>query len=319
MNRVRSIVVGVDFTPCSAAALKQATRIAEWNRADLHVVHVVEMLVAQELTQVGEFTQLQVDIHDGLSRDARAEWDAFRKEIPGAENLDLHLEIDHPLAAILRRVRQHNADLLILGSHGMNPDRGTGTLATACVRKAMTKVLLVRDPHTGPFQRVIACVDFSDTSRIAIQQAARIALQDGAVLTTLHVFQAPWNRLQYRVLTSQAPPDFERNFRDLLRRRFEEFVRGAEDEIQHLNPSCEVFDSSNYGDGIIQYAKDVAADLIVLGTRGATNFRYMLWGSTAERVVRSTPCSILTVKPPGFEYPLGVTTDAALRNPLGGP
>jgi len=309
MNRVRSIVVGIDFSPCSAAALQQAMRIAEWNQADIHVVHVIEMLVAQEGMQVENFTQMQVDIQAGLSRDARATWIEFRKEIPGAENLELHLEIDHSLSAMLRCVRQHSADLLVLGSHGISPDRGTGTLATACVRKAMTKVLLVRDAHTSPFRCVIACVDFSETSRVALQQAARVALQDGAALIALHVFRAPWNRYHYRAPTPQVTPDLEFQFRNLLQRQLEEFAGTVEDGMTCLNPTYKVFDSSSYGDGIMQFAKDVDADLVVLGTRGATNLRYMLWGSTAERVVRSTPCSILAVKPPGFEHPLGTVTE----------
>ncbi|MBM4361664.1 MAG: universal stress protein, partial [Deltaproteobacteria bacterium] len=41
-----------------------------------------------------------------------------------------------------------------------------------------------------------------------------------------------------------------------------------------------------------------AADLVVLGTRGRTNLRDLFLGSTAERVVRECPCSVLAV-PPG--------------------
>jgi nucleotide-binding universal stress UspA family protein len=49
MDRLGSIVVAVDFTPCSATALAQAARIAQWNQAKLHVVHVIETLVVIEL------------------------------------------------------------------------------------------------------------------------------------------------------------------------------------------------------------------------------------------------------------------------------
>lgn len=42
------------------------------------------------------------------------------------------------------------------------------------------------------------------------------------------------------------------------------------------------------------------ADLIVLGTKGKTNLKYVLLGSTAERLLRDVPCSVLAIKPPGF-------------------
>jgi len=315
MNRVRSIIVGVDFTPCSATALRQAIRIAKWNQAQLHPVHIIEMLVATELEAA--LTKFQQDIQAGLVRDARKAWSQFIADIPEAADLDLYVEINHPVVALMRLVRDYRADLLVLGTHGTSPpDRDTGTLATASVRKAMTKVLLVRDPHTGPFRSVVACVDFSETAKLALEQAARVAVQDGATLHVLHVFSAPWRRLHYRAPTPQATPDFEKQYRDGLLRRLEGFGQSAGDELHYLKPKYEVFDHPKYGDGIIEFAKNVDADLVVLGTRGKSNIRDMLWGSTAERVVRNTPCSILTVKPPGFEHPLGITTDAARPNPL---
>ncbi len=66
-----------------------------------------------------------------------------------------------------------------------------------------------------------------------------------------------------------------------------------------------MFDFIGQSGGIIEFTRQVAADLVVLGTRGRTKLRDMLLGSTADRVVREAPCSILTVKPEGFEHPLG--------------
>jgi len=64
-----------------------------------------------------------------------------------------------------------------------------------------------------------------------------------------------------------------------------------------------LFDFPGHGRGITEFARQVGADLVVLGTRGRTNLRDLLLGSTAERVVRDAPCSILTVKPDELEDP----------------
>jgi nucleotide-binding universal stress UspA family protein len=304
MNAFRSIVVGVDFTPCSTAAVRQAVRVAEWSQAALHPVHVLETLVVADLEEA--LRPFQTDVRGELVRDARRSWQALAAAIPGASGLDLEVAIDTPLAAILRQVGRHAADLLVLGTHGTSrPDRGAGTLATACLRKAMSEVLLVREPQTGPFTAVAACVDFSDTSRRALGRAVRVAAQDRATLHVLHVFQGPWHRLHYRAPTPQASPDYQKQYRDALHRRLEAFCEPFDREMAALAVRRTVVDHPSHGRGIAEFVPQAGIDLVVLGTRGRTNLRDLLLGSTAERVVRDAPCSILAVKPEGFEHPLG--------------
>ena len=48
---------------------------------------------------------------------------------------------------------------------------------------------------------------------------------------------------------------------------------------------------------VVEYAKEMAIDLIVMGTHGRSGFSHLLLGSVAENVVRRTPCSVLTVRP----------------------
>lgn len=49
-------------------------------------------------------------------------------------------------------------------------------------------------------------------------------------------------------------------------------------------------------DAIVALADELGADLIVMGTRGLTGLKHVLLGSVAERVVRTAPCPVLTVK-----------------------
>ncbi len=53
---------------------------------------------------------------------------------------------------------------------------------------------------------------------------------------------------------------------------------------------------------IIRYAKELEIDLIVLGTHGRTGLVHVLLGSVAERVVRKSPCPVLTVHPKGHQF-----------------
>ena len=53
---------------------------------------------------------------------------------------------------------------------------------------------------------------------------------------------------------------------------------------------------------IIRTAKEKNADMIVIGTHGRTGIDHMLFGSTAEKVVRKSPCPVLTVRMAGREF-----------------
>ena len=60
------------------------------------------------------------------------------------------------------------------------------------MQRAQTKVLVVREAASEPFRSVVACIDFTEVSKFALEQAIRIAAQDSAALTILHVYADPW-------------------------------------------------------------------------------------------------------------------------------
>ena len=306
-----SIVVGTDFTPCSAVALAQAIRIAAWSGAAggggarVHVIHVIDTTVVIELeTALSEF---QKGIRDGLTKDVESAWVDFAKGVPGAAGLPIEVSINNRIVGILRRAGEDKADLIVMGAFGHRaPDVGMGTVATACVRKSTTDVLLVRDTRpemgTAPFRTIVAALDFSPTSLRAVERAALFAAQDGAELHLLHVFQPPWHQLHYRAPTQLAPPDQQKQYREGLDRRLAEFCRPVLEAHSGLRTRTVVHDYSGHRSGIVDYAGQVGADLIVLGTRGRTNLRDLLMGSTAEKVLEESKCSILAVKLEGFEH-----------------
>jgi universal stress protein E len=297
MNELKSILVAVDFSRGSAAALGQAMRIGAWNRSQVRVVHVLATLVVLELQDA--LSAIQENISQALIEDAQKAWAEFAAKVPGAASLPFDMEINSPQAAVIRRCHEQKADLLVLGVRGVGTSKGVGVVATSLVRRSPADVLLVQDPHTGPYTTVVACIDFSETSRRALDQAIRVATQDSAGLHIIHVYQAPWHRLGYKSPNSTANPEFEAQYKQTLQRRLEEFCEPCHHELAYLKPTFQIVDHSSDGYGIGSYAKQIGADLVVLGTHGRTNLRDIFLGSTAERVLREAPCSILAVKPAG--------------------
>lgn len=292
MNQLKTILVGVDFSECSRCALEQAVRLARRNKAGLNVIHVMDSSVLDN-----SMTSLPPEL-DELRRINRehvigrlADW---TKKAGAGEGHSREVMNGVPLDLLLQESRSRHADLLVLGITGDSLlPYGAGTLATKCLRKSATKVMLVKQTHPRPFLRIVACVDFSETSREVVKHALSVAGQDQAKLHFLHVFQAEWNNWTSQSKWS-ALTDFEKNYRTILENNLRQFT-GVPEETTAI---YSVMQAKTHGHGIAEYCRNVDADLVVLGTRGQTTLKYILLGSTVERLLKEIPCSVLVVRPP---------------------
>jgi len=299
-----TILAAVGFTAASRDALTQAGRMAAGSgedgegTTDLRVLHVVPVEATESF--IMDWPTANDKKEARMAAIARRDLDGMLIQVLPSRPLHGNVTVGSPVRETLRAVKAAHADMLVMGLTE-HPDRpGAGTLASACLRKAPTKVLLVCHGHTGPFRTIVAGVDFSDTSRRALVQAFRMARQDGAAVHALHAFCGPWRDPFYRDPTPEAAPEIVRRFKDDLQRRLEAFVAESSGDTQSVNTTCAVVDGPSHGEVLARYAREYDADLIVMGTRGRTNLRYVLPGSTAERIVREAPCSILAVKPEEF-------------------
>lgn len=293
MNPYTKILVGTDFSRCSATALREALRLGQAMGAFVTAIHVIdEALVTQVAEAVGRD---RASIATDLVGDAQNAWQEFSKSVPGAESVPFRATVAPRVNGLLNATQDSGADLIVLGAYGdREPEVGFGTVATACVRRALCDVLLVRDTQLGGFRRVVVGTDFSPTSAHAIDRAATLARVEGAALSVLHVFDAPWKKLHYRAPTPMVDPKEQAAYRAALEARVAQFAARASDAGASATPVCH--DDDGHRSGIAAYASSVGADLIVLGTRGGTNLRDVLLGSTAEKALAESRSSVLAVR-----------------------
>lgn len=296
MSNSRPIVVGIDFTPSSRVALTQAVRLGGQMRVPVKAVHVIETLAAVHLSD--EMSAFQVQVTASLIDEAKQTWKSFR-EHAGAPEVPMHIEINSPVAAMTYCCKQENAQLLVVGTRGSGTEKGVGTVAASCARRSPCDVLLIEEAY-GPkkFETVLACVDFSETSKRAVEQALRVAAVDGAKVHVAYVFSAPWNKVKPKAGSPEATEAFRTAYASALTERVRAFCEeGMHAEAAWAKPTYHAFAADKHGKGIAEFAKVIGADLIVLGTRGASNIHDMLLGSTAEHVIRDAGRNVWAVRP----------------------
>ena len=139
------------------------------------------------------------------------------------------------------------------------------------------------------FKTILFATDFSPASALPLEYARSLALRFGATLHLVHVLEEPFP-MGSEVYVAELPEFRERRLRDAQQRLA---------EIMATLPGLDVTSTAVFGNPtrqIVKAAVDRACDLIVMGTHGRGPVTHLLMGSVAERVVRTAPCPVLTVR-----------------------
>jgi universal stress protein A len=143
-----------------------------------------------------------------------------------------------------------------------------------------------------PYRRILVPTDFSAHSALAVQTAADLSCRYGASLLLAYVYEP----------IAYALPDGYMLFSEpQLNSMFEQFDKRLSLEKQTAEAAGGLRVETQLLQGvaateICQFAERAGCDLIVMGTHGRKGLPHVLLGSVAERVVRSAPCPVLTVR-----------------------
>ncbi|MFN3566220.1 MAG: universal stress protein [Burkholderiaceae bacterium] len=154
-----------------------------------------------------------------------------------------------------------------------------------------------------PPRQIVCATDFSPAGSAAVRRAALVARQHGARLAVVHVVPSSlWDDAGQWLadLAGLGSVEPEQARADALR----QLTRVAEDCAVEAKPGCTA--DVRYGRPAAQIAaaaRELGADLLVIGAHGEHPVRDLMMGSTALKLLRMAPCPLLVVKrPPPFDY-----------------
>ena len=153
-------------------------------------------------------------------------------------------------------------------------------------------------PRITSVQKVVVPIDFSDNSRTIAESAAFVAGKFGA---SMHLIFIVHNFEDYSgfLMPQMGMPNFEHELMEGAEQKMAAFV----EEIQPYCLQCGVSSvewrvvNGDIGEGVIEFANELLCDMIIMGTHGYKGLEKIVFGSIADKVVRSATCPVLTINP----------------------
>ena len=155
-------------------------------------------------------------------------------------------------------------------------------------------------------KNILVATDFSEGSAAALTYGRALARQFGARLHLLHAVETAGIDVAGVDTYVAAIPQLRAEFEEQARATLEQTVTDADRRDLHAVTALRTLEAP--ARAIVAYAVEAAIDLIVIGTHGRRGVSHLVMGSVAEKVVRTAPCPVLTVRHPEREF---VTPDAA--------
>lgn len=301
MREFKNIVVGLALdsdgnavTLGSQKAAQQAIWVAKANGGRIRFVH--STFANDYSTPVAGAAGGVV--HEGVPEAGRAALEAVVEE---SKNSGVEAELvvtdDRPWMDITKMALRDTVDVVIVGKRNEKPEDGRrlGSESINLLRKCPTPVWVVRPEHDLVHRLVLAATDLTPVGERAVSYGQDVAAQHDCDLHVVHAWQVP-----FELQMETARMDEED-----AKAETEKVKQAAIDSIQSAmagGRAGEVHVGKGTPSQVIREAvTHLDPDLLVMGTISRTGIAGLLLGSTAERMLGLVDCSILTVKPEGFE------------------
>ena len=148
-------------------------------------------------------------------------------------------------------------------------------------------------------QGVLVPVDFSKESLLAAKFAASMAEEYKTTLHVVHIVEPIHPSVRNYV------PDFEAFQKQMMDRATEDLQSAVPQSIKDRIKVEEHLEIGHPHHTIVDKAKELGVDVIVIATHGRTGLGHVLLGSVAEKVIRHAPCPVFVVRNPKDKYVYG--------------
>ncbi|MBN2419260.1 MAG: universal stress protein [Deltaproteobacteria bacterium] len=322
MKRFRKILYVNESNEDSKTALESAVLLAEKNMAELAVIDVIPLTILptglDQNTGLDDLTAIETAIEE----DNRAALESMVKPYLKRKEIRVSVLRGKKYLGVIHAVLKEAYDLVIKPAE--NPtwiNRLFGSEDLHLLRKCPCPVWIMKPSERARYSSILAAVDFNPhmhapsdhaLNRKILELAASMALNNEA---TLHIVHA-WEDFTESAVLSRAGLSSEvasmyvereqQNHRRGLDRLSEELLAWmGRKSYEKLFPRLHLI-KGRAAKVIPALARDLEADVVVMGTVARTGISGLIMGNTAETIIEQLSSSLLAVKPDGFETPVKI-------------
>jgi nucleotide-binding universal stress UspA family protein len=322
MKRFKNILYLNEPAVDQASTIARAVSLAVNNEADLTIVDVIPTQVVTAGIGLPPGGPVSEDLRAAVESDHRKALESMVQPFSERLQVRLNVLVGKTYLEAIRAVLKNGYDLLIKPAE--NPSwthRLFGSDDLHLLRKCPCPVWLMKPSEKTNYGCILAAVDFDlmapspsekDLNRKILELAASLALSDSA---SLHIAHA-WEGLAEKMLVSRGgvspegvtnyvTGEHERHRKELY--LLAEQLRGwiSKEAYDYLSPGFHLPEGPAKN-VIAPLAEGLGADLVVMGTVARTGISGLIIGNTAEAILDQLECSVLAIKPPGFNTPVKV-------------
>ncbi|PCI65542.1 MAG: universal stress protein, UspA [Gammaproteobacteria bacterium] len=322
MQRFKNILCVVSTEQKDNPALEHAVKLAENNQASLSVVEVIDKIPANtrllertlslgdiQATIVTEHQKILSEMVSSLNSNIRI----TSKVLTGISFLEVIYEVLRNGHDLVFKVADNNGLLgRLFGSDDMH-----------ILRKCPCPVWLVRPHASKPHQRILAAVDVDDNypsgelntrqqlNHQILELATSLAISESAKLDVVHVWDAIGEGYMRYGLGKQPEHEVDAYVEDVkqlqnlnMNRLMSQITNTlGQDALEYIKPETHLV-RGHALTNVPEFAAEINADLVVMGTVARTGLSGFFMGNTAESILNQLDCSVLAVKPAGFVSPV---------------
>lgn len=273
---MKNILVPCDFTFTAKQAYNFALQVAQRTNAQVHVVKAIDFPFSYESAYASGHYFHEDQLLKSLQDDARKSFDELHKHSGNSANVHFAALQGPVTEIILTYIENEGIDLVVMGTNGATgmKEYFVGSNTEKIVRFSPVPVIAVRQPTN--LSSINDIVVPTDAESIHNGFIAALKKLQGLSFATLHL-----------LLVSTDHYLFNSN---KLREKLDNFAQQAGLENYTLNLQCE----DGKEKAIIEFAKEINADMIAMATHGRRGLSHLFMGSIAEDIVNHVYCPVWT-------------------------
>lgn len=273
---MKKILVPTDFSKEAENALKVAAQLAKRHECEIYLLHMLE-IPFQEVDALSTHSALPEAMFFMKLAHQR-----FEKVMASdyLEGITVHetVKANNNFSSVIETCHEHGVDMIVMGSHGASgfKEMFIGSNAEKVVRTSDIPVLVIKNEHANfNVDNFVFASDFKNDNRETYKQAIDFAKTFNAKIHLLMV---------------NTPNNFNNTTNS--KERIHEFIKDFPFENYTLN----VYNDDSVEKGILNFSREIDADLIGISTHGRQGIAHFFNGSICEDLVNHAKRPVITFK-----------------------